>query len=284
MVIQRFAAFTHNPNAGNPAGIVIGDEFPSDAQMQAVAADVGYSETVFAVIELDGSVRVRYFSPRAEVAFCGHATIALAVAMSQGLAGSWTLHTEVGDVPISVMVTPDGEVRATLTSAVARTTTIDAGVEGELLAALRLERGDLDGQFPVAVGDSGNRHPVVVLQHRHSLTALTPDLDALLALCNQHSWTTVAVVHHDGDRQWSSRNLFPVGGVAEDPATGSAAIAMGAVLRTHVDWVPPMGFEIEQGRDMGRPSHLFVSVPTIDGPISVTGTAAEIEAGDAHSA
>jgi len=73
--VLRYAAFTSDPAGGNPAGVVLDARGLDDQAMQAIAAEVGYSETAFVV---DGSVR--YFSPKAEVPFCGHATIASAVA------------------------------------------------------------------------------------------------------------------------------------------------------------------------------------------------------------
>ena len=78
--ILRYAAFTDRPEGGNPAGVVLDAAGLDDAAMQAIAADVGYSETAF-VTGADGSdLDVRYFSPLAEVPFCGHATIATGVA------------------------------------------------------------------------------------------------------------------------------------------------------------------------------------------------------------
>jgi PhzF family phenazine biosynthesis protein len=183
--------------------------------------------------------------------------------------------SSIGAVPVSVALNEVGEVRATLTSAHATAHHLDVALADELLRVLRLERSDLDPSHVPAVGDSGNLHPVLVLQDRSRLSGLDPDLEALRVLCAIHQWITIQVVVRDAIDRWSSRNPFPIGGVAEDPATGSAAIALGAVLRSvsHV----PLDFEIEQGREMGRPSQLFVSVPTIDGPISVSGTAVEIK-------
>jgi PhzF family phenazine biosynthesis protein len=94
--VLRYAAFTDDPTGGNPAGVVIGSSLPADADMQRIAAEVGYSETAFlARIDTpttpppdpDGPgtrrYRVRYFSPLAEVPFCGHATIASGVILAE---------------------------------------------------------------------------------------------------------------------------------------------------------------------------------------------------------
>ncbi len=88
--LLRLAAFTTDPSGGNPAGVWIGEALPADAEMQRIAAEVGYSETAFLAPDGSGRAgrfRVRYFSPLAEVPFCGHATIASGVALAErGLA------------------------------------------------------------------------------------------------------------------------------------------------------------------------------------------------------
>ena len=81
MKVMKIAAFSDAGSGGNPAGVVIADEFPNDSEMQRVAAEIGFSETVFAVATNTGW-RVRYFSPESEVPFCGHATIALGAALA----------------------------------------------------------------------------------------------------------------------------------------------------------------------------------------------------------
>ena len=81
MAIQRIAAFSDGNQGGNPAGVSIGEALPEPAEMQRIAAEVGFSETAFAAPQGAGW-RVRYFSPESEVPFCGHATIALGAALA----------------------------------------------------------------------------------------------------------------------------------------------------------------------------------------------------------
>lgn len=71
MDVLRIAAFADGGSGGNPAGVVIADELPVSTKMQRIAADVGFSETVFSA-KMGNALRVRYFSPAAEVPFCGH--------------------------------------------------------------------------------------------------------------------------------------------------------------------------------------------------------------------
>src|SRR5260370_10172049 len=81
MNLQRLAAFSDGDTGGNPAGVVIVDRLPAASDMQRIAAEVGFSETAFAA-RMGDRWSVRYFSPEAEVPFCGHATIALGAALA----------------------------------------------------------------------------------------------------------------------------------------------------------------------------------------------------------
>jgi PhzF family phenazine biosynthesis protein len=104
--LLRLSAFTLDPAGGNPAGVWLGAEHPEDDEMLRIAADVGYSETAFLVPDgsgRPGAYRVRYFSPAAEVPFCGHATIAAGVALAERQGpGLFVLTTNGGDVPVEV--------------------------------------------------------------------------------------------------------------------------------------------------------------------------------------
>ena len=113
--VLRYAAFTDAGRGGNPAGVVLGASL-TDAQMLAVAQAIGYSETAF-LTHRDGRSVIRFFSPRAEVDFCGHATIATAVAVAQrDGAGTLSLATNAGPVEVRTAVDTEGTVTATLTS------------------------------------------------------------------------------------------------------------------------------------------------------------------------
>src|SRR6059058_2858767 len=113
----RYTAFTDTPEGGNPAGVVLDARGMDDAEMQAVAKAIGYSETAFLTARDDGrDYDVRFFSPEAEVAFCGHATIATAVALAEREgARTRVFHTMEGPVPVHT-ADEAGAVTATLTS------------------------------------------------------------------------------------------------------------------------------------------------------------------------
>lgn len=273
MEILRYTAFSADPAGGNPAGIVLDAEGLDDAAMQRIAADVGFSETAFLTATGPDSALVRYFAPIAEVAFCGHATIAAAVARAERAGvGRLTLDSRAGLIEVTTAETPDGVV-ATLVSVPPRVTEPTAEVRAALLNALRLTAADLDDELPIRVSYSGNSHPIVGVP-LPVLDRLRHDQQQLAALMAQHGWgATVAVVSRTGRLEFEARNPFPPGGVLEDPATGSAAAALGGYLRALGLVEPPTRVTVRQGRHIGRPGLLAVDIPAGDGGISVSGTA-----------
>jgi PhzF family phenazine biosynthesis protein len=273
MEILRYSAFTTVPEGGNPAGVVLDATGIDEALMQRVAAEVGYSETAFLVPRGMGVVDVRYFSPLAEVPFCGHATIASAVAHAERHGtGLLRFMTQAGEV--LVQTAPSGEgIAATLISVAPRTVELSAADLGELLAALGWAASDLDPELPPRVAFAGAWHPVLGARTRERLAALEYDVERLGALMAARGWTTIALVHRESPLLFHARNPFPPGGVVEDPATGAAAAALGGYLRELGLVTPPERLTIHQGDDMGRPSVLTVDVPEGDTGIMVTGTA-----------
>src|SRR3954467_13374220 len=250
--ILRYTAFTDNPNGGNPAGVVLDASGLADDEMRAIAADLGYSETAFATQREDGDYDVRYFSPEAEVPFCGHATIATAVAMGDG---TRTLYTQSGPVKVT---TEDGA--AALTSVEPHIEDAPDALVHEALAALRWEPAELDPRLPVKIGYAGARHLILAAATRQRLRELDYDFDRLKQAMLAHDLTTVDLVHRENDTTFHARNPFPVGGVVEDPATGAAAAAFGAYLRALGAIAPPVRLTVHQGDDLGRPSLLLVDV------------------------
>ena len=277
--VLRYAAFTDQGSGGNPAGVVLDAAGLDDGVRLAVAARLGYSETAFVEAEGGrGEYKVRYFSPQAEVAFCGHATIAAAVAIAdRDGPGLLQFSTLSGLVAVQTRVTPEGTT-ATLTSVPTHTRPARFKELDAALAALRWQRSDLDLHYPAHVAYAGNDHLVLAVRERSLLAALDYDFPTLGALMAQRAWTTVHLVWAESQTVFHARDPFPPGGVIEDPATGAAAAAFGGYLRTLGLVALPARITILQGADMGRPSRLLVDLSTDGDRVQVTGAAAPISA------
>lgn len=189
--VLRYTAFSMDPQGGNPAGIVLDARGMGEADMQAIAADVGYSETAFLMPREDGAFDVRYYSPLAEVSFCGHATIAAMAAHAQRHGpGTRRLHTRAGEVRVDV----DDAGNATLVSVAPRVVPLDDGDLEALLAMLRWKADELDDTLAPAIAYAGAWHPIIAVRERARLARLDYDFDALAALMAQRGWTTVNLV------------------------------------------------------------------------------------------
>ena len=252
--IQRIAAFSEAGSGGNPAGVAIGTALPAAADMQRLAAQVGFSETAFAAPTEDG-FRVRYFAPETEVPFCGHATIALgaALAASQG-DGVFKLALNGGEITVEGQRTPDGVVAA-LQSPPTRSRAATPDLVSEALTLFGYGPDDLDNRIPPAIAEAGATHLVLALKDRQALSAMRYDLDAGRDFMRAHGFVTVSLIQAETAQRFRARNPFASGGVYEDPATGAAAAALSGYLRD-IDWPHGGRIEILQGQDMGQPSRL----------------------------
>lgn len=276
--ILRLSAFSVGGRGGNPAGVVLGAERLSATERLAIAADLGYSESAFLESMGGHRYRIQYFSPRAEVPFCGHATIAAAVVVAgRHGTGGYVFESAVGPIQLTTTVAKDDSVIATLTS-VATTTRPTTETElDELLAALRLQPADLNPRYPPHVAFAGNDHPILVLSGRDRLAALDYDYPALAELMDRASWITVDLLWAASATEFHARNPFPPGGVVEDPATGAAAAAFGGYLRSLGFVTAPGRVLVFQGEDMGRPSRLDISLVPGEPGVLVSGTATVLD-------
>ncbi|MEV7015858.1 PhzF family phenazine biosynthesis isomerase [Streptomyces sp. NPDC093991] len=281
--VLRYTAFSSDPAGGNPAGVVLDAGALDDGDMLAVAAGLGYSESAFLTAPpegLDGpegrTYRIRYFSPKAEVPFCGHATVAAAVALAERQGpGPLLFATQAGPVPVDV-TEEDGAVRATLTSVEPYVEDVADADLAEALAALDWPAADLDPAFPPRIAYAGARHLVLAAATRARLADLAYDFERLEALMHRLDLTTVQLVWRESATLFHVRDPFPVGGVVEDPATGAAAAAFGGYARELGLVTEDAVLTLRQGEDLGRPGELTVTLRAGDPRVRVTGAGVRI--------
>jgi PhzF family phenazine biosynthesis protein len=243
--------------------------------MQIVAAEVGYSETVFAAPNGDGW-RVRYFAPEMEVPFCGHATIALGAALALAH-GDGIFPLQLNNTRITVEGRREGTL---LTAALQSPKTCSMAAPQDLVTAcldlFSYTSTDLDPRLPPAIAEAGARHLVLALSSRQRLAEMRYNLEIGRQLMNSTNLVTISLVHAETDSLFHARNPFAAGGVYEDPATGAAAAALAGYLRD-LRWPHGGGIDIVQGEDMGVPSRLHAEISANRGEsIRISGTARQM--------
>ncbi len=240
--------FTDTPLAGNQLAVFTDARELDAATMQALALEVGFSESVFVLPpEGDGDVRIRIFTPGVELPFAGHPILGAAFVLAAPLQrGVLRIETGAGTIPVELERDDSGAiVFGRMTQPVP---SVEPYPEAEaLLSALGVQAAEL----PLERYDNGLRHTFVCVASRDEVAALRPDIAALADL-----EVMVSCFAGSGTR-WKTRMFAPSDGVAEDPATGSAAGPLACHVCRHgrAEWGEWL--EIEQGVEIGRPSTLF---------------------------
>ncbi|MBX2838605.1 MAG: PhzF family phenazine biosynthesis protein [Gammaproteobacteria bacterium] len=272
MKLLKISAFSDTGKGGNPAGVHLANEHPTTSEMQSIAADVGFSETAFAM-PINDSWRVRYFSPETEVPFCGHATIALgaALASEQG-AGLYSLQLNESSITVEGFV-HSGRLSAALQSPPTFSRPVSTGVLSTALALFGYSQADLDPNLPAALVHGGANHLFIGLRSRKALAALSYSLPAGREFMLSNNLVTVVFAYAENNQLFHTRNPFASGGVYEDPATGAATAALSGYLRD-IAWPHGGRIDIVQGEDMGSRSLICAEFDDIKGAsIRISGAA-----------
>ena len=254
MNIAKIAAFSDGHSGGNSAGVALTKVMPSAAEMQRLAAEIGFSETAFAEIQADDkSWRVRYFSPESEVPFCGHATIALGAELAKQYGdGKYQLTLNKANISVAGNREND-QYFAALQSPSTHYQLLDSTLIEETLAVFNYQSNQLSDAIAPAHIHAGADHYVIALKSRADLASMSYDLDQGRRFMHAHDLVTIMLVVAETDELFHVRNAFASGGVFEDPATGAAAAAFAGYLRDNAQ--PNNGkITIIQGEDMGSRS------------------------------
>ena len=265
--------FTDEPLAGNGLAVFTDAREIPEGQLQRLARELNLSETTFVYPPAaDGHVRMRIFTPAAELPFAGHPTLGTAFVLAAPLQlGEIRIETGRGTIPVTLEREGARIVFGRMTQPVPTVTPFERA--DELLALLGVE-----SQLPVELYDNGIQHVFVACRSEDEVAALEPDLRGIESLgayginCFAGSGT-----------RWKTRMFGPALGVAEDPATGSAAGPLACHLVRHGRIAFGDEIEIVQGVEIGRPSTLYARADGGDGAVErveVGGSAVVVARGE----
>lgn len=263
--------FTDRPLTGNPLAVFTDAAGLGADTMLALARELNLSETTFVLpAESEGTARVRIFTPRAEIPFAGHPTLGTALVLAEARqAQAVTLELGVGHVPVALEWRA-GQATSGWFSRPAPTP-MPFAQTNELLAALGVEHT----ASPVVVYDNGVHHAVIHLATSAELGDLRPDLHRLARV----PVDTVDVCAFDGGSA-ALRVFAPAHGIAEDPATGSAAAPVFCHLVEFAGLDPRVTLSIRQGEALHRPSRIEVRRASGGSQIEVGGSGVVVARGE----
>ena len=260
-------AFTSRLFTGNPAGVVLGADCLSDAEMQSIARELNNGDTAFVLAPSgeDHDIRVRFFTPRTEAAFVGHATIAAHAVLAlrdpkpmrrqAGKSGLVEVSVLEGDAGFSIRQPPPALGRFP-----------DAAELQPVLDALGLDAAQLDARCPPRIAGSGSTRLLLALKDGAALQSLAPDQAALGRLSPQLGAAGYFVFSRTpsvAGADIESRMFCPALGIPEDPVSGNAHGLLGAHLLEQGLLTVTDGraaFRGAQGHHMGRPGQVGIQL------------------------
>jgi PhzF family phenazine biosynthesis protein len=274
--IRQVDAFTNRIFGGNPAGVVPDAEGLTDQEMQQIASEMNLSETAFILPSKEADFRIRWFTPKTEIQFCGHATIAsLHVLAEEGERGmskddtfSFKIETKIGIIHV--------EVKKNMPSirVILRSPSIDLVEEEldrkEISHALGIKERDIEKTYPI-MRDRTLDYVYVPLKRLETLKGVSYDYDALETFGERHEikgFTLFTKETFEKTSNVHSRFFTPYYGIREDPTTGSSHGPLGVYLvlngLANLDRNGEVEIRAEQGDIMGRPGRLVVVVSKKD--------------------
>jgi PhzF family phenazine biosynthesis protein len=276
--VHQIDAFTRVKFTGNPAGVVLDADSLSDAEMLAIARELNNADTAF-ILKADGpdhDLRVRFFTPRTEAAFVGHASVAAHYVLSNHGSGTRRLRqkSRAGIVEVEIRGADAQRRIAIRQSAPPLGREINDRERLAVMDALALASADLDLHCPVTVVGASSTRMMVGVRGSEQLRQLKPDVSRLTTLSAQlgaQGFFVFTLAPEQPDVLTESRMFCPALGIAEDPVSGNAHGMLGVYLARHGllgRAAPEMKFAGAQGHHVNRPGRVEVELDYQDGAVT----------------
>ena len=280
--VLHIDAFSHIPNKGNPAGVVLNGHDYTESEMQAIAKEIGFNETAFVLPSQMADFRIRFFTPGHEMNLCGHATMGTVFALHEnGLIHKqqFTVETNAGILPIRITQLND-ELYITMQHANPEFIPFTGSVE-KLAASIGLQLDDIDPNYPIVYGSTGAWTliiPIISLECFERMIPNNPLFPDVLIDLPKASLHPICFEVRDEQNDMHARHFSsPYSGTIEDAVTGTGSGVMGAYLKTYVNpsLSLPTTLRVEQGHEIGKDGIVHVHVDENDAElsISISGTA-----------
>jgi PhzF family phenazine biosynthesis protein len=274
--IHQVDAFTRQRFTGNPAGVVLNADGLGDLEMLAIARELNNADTAFILSadHPDHDLRARFFTPRTEVGFVGHATVAAHYVLSRLHGGGSRRQRSKGGL-VEIEVRGDGEDRriAVRQSCPPLGRELNERERLAVLDALALASDDLDARCPMRIVGSGSTRLMVGVRGPEQLKQLKPDLSRLTTLSAQigaAGYFVFTLAPAERACLTESRMFCPALGIAEDPVSGNAHGLLGAYLAHH-ELLSRDGSRAAfcgiQGHYVNRPGRVDVELEFRDGAL-----------------
>ena len=275
-------AFSKVPNRGNPAGVVLEGAQYTEEEMQEIAREIGFNETVFVLESQHADYRLRYFTPGHEMNLCGHATMGAVYALWDAgmlIKAEFKIETNAGILPIQTNV-KDAGLYITMQHAKPEFKQFTGSID-KLAASLGLSVEELDPTIPIVYGSTGIWTLIVPIRNLASFKKMKPQTEKFPEILLDKPKTSIhpicLEVRDAGNTMHARHFSSPFSGTVEDAVTGTGSGVMGAYYKKYIEQgiKLPCTLKVEQGHEIGKDGLVHVHLDEKDTGlgVSISGTA-----------
>ena len=283
-----YDSFTNEKFKGNPAGVVLDGKGLEEDQMQLIARELGYPETVF-IFKDDSKIKVRFFTPKEEIDLCGHATIAYGTALVEsGMINvnegenRIDIETNLGILPI-IITMENKKVKNIMMYQASPKLSKDFILDREKLAkSLNISRDDFREEIDIVKAYTGVWDLMIPLKSKEALDNIDGNMNLIKELSRELGIISLHPFYLDENKQLYARNLAPIVDIDEEAATGTSNGALTYYLYSLGIVKDREEISVIQGEQMGRKSEIRGKIQIENGEIKVLigGTALKIIEGN----
>ena len=286
--IWIYDSFTNEKFKGNPAGVVLDGKGLEEDQMQLIARELGYPETVF-IFKDDSKIKVRFFTPKEEIDLCGHATIAYGTALVEsGMINvnegenRIDIETNLGILPIIITI-EDRKIKNIMMYQASPKLSKDFILDREKLAkSLNISRDDFREEIDIVKAYTGVWDLMIPLKSKEALDNIDGNINLIKELSRELGIISLHPFYLDENKQLYARNLAPIVDIDEEAATGTSNGALTYYLYSLGIVRDREEISVIQGEQMGRKSEIRGKIQLENGEVKVLigGTALKIIEGN----
>ncbi|EAK8929535.1 PhzF family phenazine biosynthesis protein [Listeria monocytogenes] len=246
------SAFSKNNKGGNKAGVVLNEPTLATAQKMAIAKQLGYAETAFLTESNCADFKLEYFTPKEEVALCGHATIgtfAILMHLNKIHKNQYTIETNSGVLTITIK-------EDTIFMEQNQPTFYDIIPPNNLTGCFDLN--SLNANYPIQIVSTGLKDILIPVKSEADLYALEPNFEMVKEVSKQYEVVGMHLYTFNDDRI-ICRNFAPLFDINEEAATGTSNGALACYLYQH-QYLQKELYVFEQGHSLHSPSEILVKL------------------------
>lgn len=283
-----YDSFTNEKFKGNPAGVVLDGKRLGEDQMQLIARELGYPETVF-IFKDDSKIKVRFFTPKEEIDLCGHATIAYGTALVEsGMINvnegenRIDIETNLGILPI-IITMENKKIKNIMMYQASPKLSKDFILDKEKLAkSLNISRDDFREDIDIVKAYTGVWDLMIPLKSKEALDNIDGNMNLIKELSRELGIISLHPFYLDENKQLYARNLAPIVDIDEEAATGTSNGALTYYLYSLEIVKDREEISVIQGEQMGRKSEIRGKIQLENGEVKVLigGTALKIIEGN----